>query len=452
MTRAHHRLRSLAVPACSVVLALAAGGCTSDDAESEPPARPAAAGASPSPSPVTYEPAPGGVARSFDKSRELAFPEEGVVDAAMPPGQVLTATATTLLTRSFPDLGEAWRAEPEGGQYVDLRVEQDAGRAYTLAIESAPGSGTEIGSDTYHVARIDLASGEVEATASGNLRQSGKGGSQAAYGQIAGVVGDTVLVNSISPPGQAGQETAPPTSLALDLGGADSRVDDLAWRLRDAAVLWAGDEAILVSTANTDRPGDLFAVRPGSGKRRFTIAEYLTSAALVGVRGGTITVATTDGLHNVSQVARFSLRTGRAVKPSKPRTVGTSVFTCSPANRWIAACSVGDGTLVGWHLTKNRPSWELPTGRRFAPHVTEVKDGLLFGNLDDGTGVVLDARTGQDVTPSSGAAPTDVNEYGGLTLYLGLAVFSPQGSTPEGATSQPSELGSEQTPTASASD
>lgn len=455
MTTASRRLRSLTATTCAAALALIVSGCTSDDSDPVGPATAAAsattsaAGASPS-AEASYEPVGGGLASSFDRSREVTFPESGVVDAAMPPGQVLTAIGTTLLARSFPDLAEAWQAEAEGGQYVDLRVDEDAGLVYTLAIESTPGSGTKIGSDTYLVARLDLATGETEATASGTLKQNAKGRSQAAYGQIAGVSGDTVLVNSLLPPQQAGQALDPPTAIALDLDS--SKKSSLAWRKNDASVLWADDDTILVSTARTGRPGDVYAAKPGSGKRRFRVAAYLTSAAVVGTQGRTLTLATTDGLFNISQLARFSLRTGKPIKGSKPRTVTTSASTCSPANRWIAACSVGDGTLVGWHLAKNRQVWKLPTGKRFAPHVTAVKGGLLFGNLDDGTGVVLDARTGADITPSSGAAPSDVNEYGGLTLYLGLAVFSPQGTTPEGTTTQPTELATEQTPTESASD
>ena len=41
--------------------------------------------------------------------------------------------------------------------------------------------------------------------------------------------------------------------------------------------------------------------------------------------------------------------------------------------------------------------------------------------------MVLDARTGKDLVDLSGATPTAVNDYGALTIFVGLAVFTPVG-------------------------
>jgi len=76
--------------------------------------------------------------------------------------------------------------------------------------------------------------------------------------------------------------------------------------------------------------------------------------------------------------------------------------------------------VLGIALRTLEATWRLPGRTRFAPALSLVEDGLVYGSLDNGVGVVLDARTGKDLVDLSGATPTAVNDYGALTILLAV--------------------------------
>ncbi|ADB35812.1 hypothetical protein Kfla_6821 [Kribbella flavida DSM 17836] len=67
--------------------------------------------------------------------------------------------------------------------------------------------------------------------------------------------------------------------------------------------------------------------------------------------------------------------------------------------------------VAGFDDTTGKKTWgyDSTSANRVVPLVTAVYNGLVYGSADD-TAVVLDAKTGQDVsvpTPTTGASPTD---------------------------------------------
>jgi hypothetical protein len=138
-----------------------------------------------------------------------------------------------------------------------------------------------------------------------------------------------------------------------------------------------------------------------------------------------VLLVTTDGYYNLSAVNAISPRTGRTSATVKPVQVETSDMSCYPAGTGRAVCTTPDGVVEGWNLKKNTLVWSLPTRKRLAPEVSDVEDGLVYGTIGDATGVVLDARTGEDVVTNAGVAPLDVNASGGVYTFVGQALFSP---------------------------
>jgi outer membrane protein assembly factor BamB len=61
-----------------------------------------------------------------------------------------------------------------------------------------------------------------------------------------------------------------------------------------------------------------------------------------------------------------------------------------------------------------KPIWALPQGQRIAPRHPVFFGGLVYGQVDNGTSVVLDGATGKDVTAEIPGSFIDVNEHGAL--------------------------------------
>ena len=134
-------------------------------------------------------------------------------------------------------------------------------------------------------------------------------------------------------------------------------------------------------------------------------------------------VARDDNVFAEHSVTSLSLRTGRA---GAADLTSDAEWSCDAASSSVAVCSLPEAEqVVGWNLQRNRARWTLPTASRFAPIVTLVQDGLVYGLLDSGAGVVVRAVTGKDVPQSGGAAPKAVNAWGGVVHYGDRAIWVP---------------------------
>ncbi|MBB6628139.1 hypothetical protein H5V45_12490 [Nocardioides sp. KIGAM211] len=365
----------------------------------------------------------------FLSDATASFPEEDVIDAAVGTDVVLTMTAGRVVARSLPDLDTAYSLTSDDGSFTDLWVDDQARTGYTLEVRTEPGEGTEVGTQRYVVQRFDLETGEISEAAIGDVDQDPRAPAEDVTGEIAAVQDDTVVIDSSVPNSRAAH-----TAVAMDL-----RTEDVAWSARPAQVLTATSDAVVVDTGTPDEAGRIRALTLARGLTRWSALPGTLGARAIGTTDDSVLVVRTDEVFTQPTITSLDLATGAA---GKPRTTDAWDWDCSPAYD-IAVCTIGEpdqpgAQVVGWDVARNREAWELPTDGRFAPIVSVVTRGLVYGLLDSGQGVVLDAATGRDVAGDTGAGPVGVNYYGGVVVYSGRAVFLYAGEGDPDASAAPS--------------
>ncbi len=346
----------------------------------------------------------------FNNPAATTFAEDGVIAAAAGRDVVVTATPQGAIGRRLPGLEQAYSLSTTGGQITDLHVDHDAGTGYLLEATNEVGSGTFIGEDTFTVTRFDLDSGEILDVATAVLPQDPDGDALPASGTIAGVAADVVLIESVV--GEAGAHA----TLAVDV-----RLDDVLWRKRPARVLATTPNRVVVGTGRPGAPGAVEALALQSGDRRWSALRGVEAVSGAGATDETVTVVR-DTMAG-AEVVPLDLRTG---KPGESTPTAEWNWGCHPTTTAVVVCTMaGDDDVLGWNLETGRIAWSLPSEDRFAPLVTLVQEDRVYGLLDSGVGVVLDAVTGRDLADNTGAAPVAVNPWGGVVLYQQKAVFMP---------------------------
>ena len=428
-------MKTTATAVAVLCLALAAG-CTSDG-DPEPDPSTISSGTSDSPdaddsgsvSPTgspdgsddpddsgSPQPADGPVV-AFDPAGQTTFEETDVRDVAVGADHVLTMTGETLRGRSLPGLEETWTQPSGTGSFADLWADPDSEWGYALEVRTVPGTGTRVGYDELTVRRFDVADGTVAGQVSTRVPQDPRGSSGPATGRIVAVQGSRVVVDAAVADPDAVHATA-----VLDLVAGKT-----AWKSRGSEPLIATRQLVVVSTGTPSAAGTVDARDLRTGKRRWTALPGTLAASAVGAGPGSVVIARDDNVFAEHSVTPLSLSTGRP----GPAQVSTDFdWSCAPASSSVAVCSLPEADqVVGWNLRRNRARWTLPTATRFAPIVTLVQDGLVYGLLDSGAGVVVKAVSGQDVKQSGGAAPKGVNAWGGIVHYGDRAIFVPASTT-----------------------
>jgi hypothetical protein len=425
----HAGSRSLRLAAAAVVAAVSVTGCSwvkDPDSEETPDA---SASAAPLPSER-----PTALPTAFNNPEATTFDEVDVKEAAAGDDTLLTMTAGSTIGRTLPSLDVAYTLTTSGGQYTDLLVDREAGRGIVLEAANEAGDGTFVGEDTFTLTRFDLTSGESLDVATAVLPQDPQGDQLPATARIAGVAGDVVVLEA-----RVG-ETGSPAAIAVDL-----ELDDVLWRQRPAEVLDVTDDVVVVNTGSAAEPGAVEAVELTTGERRWRSLRDTVDASGLGHSDTTVTVVHDLGVGGVTEIVPLDLQTGEA---GAPTSTDHSGWTCTPAatDSTVAVCTVdGDDDVVGWDLSAGDRAWSLPSADRFAPLVTLVQEGRVYGLLDNGTGIILDARTGADVATDTGAGPVAVNDWGGVLIYQGKAVFMPTLAAGASASASASESPSEAT-------
>ncbi len=369
---------------------------------------------------------------AFLNSESIAFPEAYVAHAATGDDVVLTQTASLVTTRSLPGLDTTYVLTSSDGKFTDLHVDPREGLGYTLEVQTDSGDGTRVGLDQYTVQRFDLQTGEISEVAIGTIAQDSLNSDNAVTARIVAVEGDIVLLDSWVP-GTGGAHSV----IALDLAR-----ESLAWRARPAQLLTTAADVAILDTGSPESAGQIEARALTNGLRRWAALPGTLGATGVGTTDDSVLLARSDNLFVDPTVTRLDLDTGKVV--GKPRTTDSWDWSCTATSAGIAVCTLGNGKraasdrVVGWDLARNEPVWQLPTSTRFAPIVTLVAHDLVWGLLGSGKGVVLDAVTGEDVAADTGAGPMAVNDYGGVIVYSGRAVFLPSGTFAKTGTESPS--------------
>lgn len=354
---------------------------------------------------------PTSMATAFNNPDATTFDEEGVIDAAAGEDVVVTVTAASAIGRALPSLDPTYTISASGGQLTDLHVDAESGTGYLLESANEAGSGTFIGEDSFTLTRFDLHSGESLDVATAVMPQDPQGDALPASARIVGIAGDVVVVEAVVGDGA-------PATAAIDI-----ELDDVLWRERPARALVVAADRVLVGTGRSGSPGAVKALDLATGDELWRSLRGSVVASGVGATEDTATVVWARSALGPGQVVPLDLETGA---PGKATPMNRSNWNCRPTSDVIAVCTLAeDDDVVGWDLAADRAAWSLPTQERFAPLVTTVQHDLVYGYLDSGIGVVLDALTGEDVASNTGAGPVAVNAWGGVVLYQGKAVFMP---------------------------
>jgi len=416
------RPRALALAGLATGLVALAGCTATDDPPAAAPTSPSAtatptsqsASASVPAAEITPTPRPS----TFAGAAAITFPDANVFDGAAADSTVLTMNGQSLVGRSLPTPETAYTLTPEGGSYADLWVDEQEETGVLLSTLSADGAGTRAGSDAFGLQEFDVESGEVQRSTTVEVRKDAAGSARAATARIAGVAGNVVVLEA----------RVPDTDTRPAVHAVDLDAGEVAWTERGAGVLAVTDDLVVTTRGDADAAGSIDGLAVRSGQRRWRTLETTGAAALVGVTPTTVAIARDDPFFGGTSTVRIDLRTGRPGQSvgSIPGTTADG-YACQQAGARRAVCSRGDGAVLGIALRTLEATWRLPGRTRFAPAVSLVEGGLVYGSLDNGVGVVLDARTGKDLVDLSGATPTAVNDYGALTIFVGSAVFTPVG-------------------------
>lgn len=115
-----------------------------------------------------------------------------------------------------------------------------------------------------------------------------------------------------------------------------------------------------------------------------------------------------DSLENWVQ---YSLSTGKMLSKEKKGLNGLNLNCRTDGKADLVVCS---STRSTWAFN-DKVVWHLPSGDRGNAYVTAVYAGQVYAQGPSGA-VVLDARTGADITADAGIAPTAVTPFAGI-LY-----------------------------------
>jgi hypothetical protein len=368
---------------------------------------------------------------AFDREDPRRFPEEDVRTVVAGRDVVLTMTDSTVIGRALPDLDTAYSLSAAGDEFTDLWADADSREGYSLEVTTSAGDGTEVGEEQYAVQRFDLDTGEIGDTVTVTLPQDPRSSSRDATARIRAVEGDRVVLDSWVP----GADDAH-TTVVVDL--ARGR---LAWRARGSVALATTPRVVVLDTGTAEVAGRIEARDLRTGKLRWTALPGTLGASAIGTSDKAVIIARDDNVFPDATITRVRLRDG---KEGKPRLATAWDWSCRRTPGPVAVCTLADSDqgdadrVVGWDVERNRRVWSLPTENRFAPIVTLVRGNLVYGVLDSGQGVVIDGVTGKDIAGSTGAAPVAANDWGGVALFDGTAIFYPATSPDE----EPEEEGS----------
>lgn len=422
-----------------VVAALVACGCsggTKQKSDDEPsPSATESSSSSPSATESSAEP---GAAGRFDLNAAVTLTKNPVFRAFTTTDHLLTLDRDGVTSRALPDLvTEYVIVPPTGGSPMDAWVDRTDGRGYLVSRSVIGGQGTAVGRDAFVVSRFGLDTGEVDTRARAAVRGSSANAGSTAVARIRGVVRDVVVLDTWVTVG----EVRVHTGLGIDLAR-----QEIAWR-HPGEVLAVTPRLAVVSTGSTAEPGSVLGLDLETGRTTWSTLDGTVTANLVGVDDRKVVVARTGPFLSTT-INTVSLRTGNA---DAGRTVDTSSYLCRPATPSVSVCILPERRVVAWGLARNRESWSLPTKSRYAPIVTLVDRGVVYGMIRD-RWVALDARTGKDLDSGVGGIPIAAGPYGGLfstdfgVVWLPDADHLPSASASPGGTGSASGSASDSPP------
>jgi hypothetical protein len=303
-------------------------------------------------------------------------------------------------SHALPDVREEYVIVPPPGYApIDAAFDADSGLGVLMTSRVVGGSGTTAGRTSFDLTGFAVDSGDPEGHARVSVRESTLTGASAPVARIRGMAGRVMVLDSWVTVGTTKIHTAL---------GVDLRSGEVLWRRPGQALASTGRVA-LVSTGTPGTAGAVLGLAPATGEVRWSTLDGTFAAALVGITDRRAIVVRLGGFASTT-IVPIDLRTGAAGKAKQGTTVE---WNCRMSTPTVAVCLLPQGVVVGWGMVHNRQLWALPTQARYAPTVTLVARGELWGTLQDGW-VSLDSRTGEDLASGKGGTPLAVNAYGAL--------------------------------------
>ncbi|MCM9076748.1 PQQ-binding-like beta-propeller repeat protein [Streptomyces spororaveus] len=286
------------------------------------------------------------------------------------------------------------------------RVFESGGKktVYAAWNRTVPGEGTAPSRKVIEVLAVDTADGRTVWSGEFPAGPRGDGWSSGAIGadevlapQVIGVEAGVVVV------------TADDTTYAVDSAGGT-----VHWQKPDFRALVLADGVV----AGGERAGygdrRLVGVALATGEARWTVRDA-TRPAAAGPR-----LVTADR-ENRTRVLDAATGSERAV-------LDTGSWGCRHDARSLLLCSTygsaSKGAIVVFDATSVQKRWALPDASgRVVPKVKAFWHGAVYAETEGEKSVVLDGGTGQDRDTAPGAAPIEVDQYGGLTHSLDHPVY-----------------------------
>ncbi|MEV4333644.1 PQQ-binding-like beta-propeller repeat protein [Streptomyces sp. NPDC049597] len=288
---------------------------------------------------------------------------------------------------------------PEAGGFGSNRaaplVSADGKTVYAAWNRDVEGEGTTPDRSVIEVLAVETATGKTSWSAEITAAPSSTGLSAIPIGademlapQVIGVDAGTALV------------TAADTTYAVEPSAGTVR-----WKKPDFRAVTLADGVVAGGEKTGFGEGRLLGLAAATGEQRWTVAEARQPAAAAPRLLSASLNDTTLVIDAVSGERRVALDgEGWRCRHDAQSLVLCSKYGYGAANRGI---TVFDAASV-------QTQWMLPDGSgRTVPKVSGFWHGAVYGEVGDEP-IVLDGKTGQDRQTSAGAAPNEIDRYGGV--------------------------------------
>lgn len=297
----------------------------------------------------------------------------------------------------------------EAGGFGNLRaaplvVEAAGGKSVYAAWERVvKGKGTAPSRPVIEVLAVDTASGDrawsaeiPAAPSAGGLAADPIGADEILAPQIIGVDADTLVV------------AAADTTYAVDRAAGTVR-----WKKTGFRAVVLADGIIAGGEKVSPLEGRLTGYTAATGARRWTIRNTRQPASA----GPKLLTAQHVDKTLLVDVAAGTERAALDGSDWQCRYDAQSLVLCSTYR------SVSGTGIAVFDAASLKKRWALPDASgRIVPKVNGFWHGAVYGQMGDES-VVLDGKTGQDREKSPGAAPFEIDRYGGLVDRMGPPAF-----------------------------
>lgn len=154
-----------------------------------------------------------------------------------------------------------------------------------------------------------------------------------------------------------------------------------------------------------------------TGQQKWVAAQQSSGLTIVPADPAAVVVERND--YNSGDASLLFLDPAAGAEKTKlagPKELGPDDFgDCDYDQQSVLLCN-SDGVLTGYEAATAQKLWSLPdeTANRVAPDITVSWHGALYGVTQGGQPIVLDAKTGKDLSTEVGVKPYWVSKYAAI--------------------------------------